>query len=298
MRAMNNLSGKVAVVVGGSGGIGLAISQELLHAGMKVIITYRRPESLGDPICRLQEEYGSSLHMMQLDVTKPERFNGFADEAEQVFGKLHVLCNSAGVSLVGPTDAATIEDWNWVLDTNLHGVVRSIVTLLPRIRAHGEGGHIINVASIAAFFTSSDNGVYAASKFAIRGLSESLRYALAPQGIGVTLVCPGLTKSRMFKDTRLCCHAEATRPAIAEEMTRRQLEAIEALAMNPAEVARKVIAAVLDDRFYVFTHPEFNADLIEAAEEIVAALPLEEPDARRAALEARRRALKARRPRR
>src|SRR5690606_13724953 len=111
---------------------------------------------------------------------------------------VHVLCNNAGVNLLRPTEHASREDWDWIVGVNLHGVINVLTEFLPPMKARGEGGHIVNIASMSAFIAGPLSGVYAASKFAVRGLSESLRYSLAPDGIGVTLVCPGLVKTDIF----------------------------------------------------------------------------------------------------
>src|SRR5207253_4554934 len=105
----------------------------------------------------------------------------------------------AGVSVFGPTDAASFADYDWIMGVNFGGVINGLVTFIPRIKARGPGGHIVNVASMAAYLPGPQAGIYTASKFAVRGLTESLRLNLAPHGIGVSLMCPGLTKTHAWE---------------------------------------------------------------------------------------------------
>jgi len=144
---MQNLAGKTAFVTGGASGIGLGIAKALAGAGMNVVIADIRD----DHLAKAGAELGNPMRMLalRLDVTDRQDFARAADAAEARFGKIHLLCNNAGVAVVGPTALATYADWDWVMGVNLGGTINGIVTILPRIRRHGEGGHIVNTASMS-----------------------------------------------------------------------------------------------------------------------------------------------------
>jgi NAD(P)-dependent dehydrogenase (short-subunit alcohol dehydrogenase family) len=138
---MNELTGKTAFITGGAGGMGLGIAKVLKAAGMRVAVSYRRPEQW----TQAQAEFGNAghdVHAIRLDVTDRSAMARAAEEIDAVFGKLHVLVNNAGVSVFGPTDEATYDDYDWIMGVNFGGVVNGLVSFIPRIKAHGEGGHI------------------------------------------------------------------------------------------------------------------------------------------------------------
>lgn len=138
---MQNLGGKTAFVTGGARGIGLGIAKALLGAGMKVTIADIRQDHLDAATAELAG--GENVLALKLDVTDRAAYAAAADATEAKFGKIHVLINNAGVAVVGPSKLATFSDWDWVLGVNLGGTVNGIVTMLPRILAHGEGGHVV-----------------------------------------------------------------------------------------------------------------------------------------------------------
>jgi NAD(P)-dependent dehydrogenase (short-subunit alcohol dehydrogenase family) len=259
---MRDVAGRVALVTGAGSGVGLALAQQLAEAGARVVAGFR---SSPPPV-----EAHPDILPLHLDVTDRESVRRAAEYIEQRLGKLHILCNSAAVNLLGPMDCATHEDWDWILGVNLHGVVNTVVGFLPLIKAHGEGGQIVNVASMGSFLTGPNSGIYNTSKFAVRGLSESLRYTLAPHRIGVTLVCPGLIRTRIF-EAPLRRPASLARSGFSvDPQSLARLERIHAAGMAPEEVARKTLEAIRENRFYVFSHAEFKAELHELHQEIEA----------------------------
>ena len=165
------------------------------RAGMRVAIADVRADHLEAATAEL----GGDVHAIQLDVTDRDAFARAADETERVLGNVHVLCNNAGINLFNDIADATYQDWDWVLGVNLGGVVNGVVTFVPRIKAHGEGGHVVNTASMAAFVAGPGAGIYTTAKFAVHGLSDALRWSLLPHGIGVSMVCPGLVKSKIYE---------------------------------------------------------------------------------------------------
>jgi NAD(P)-dependent dehydrogenase (short-subunit alcohol dehydrogenase family) len=291
---MRDLHGKVAFVTGGASGIGLGIAKALACAGADLALTYLLPQQLPSALDELRAAApGCRIHPICLDVTDRMRAQAAAAEAVGVFGRLHVACNAAGVNVFNPVDEATFEDWDWVLGVNLQGAINVLVSTLPYIKRHGEGGHVINVGSMSSFIAGPAAGVYTTSKFALRGLSESLRYSLVRHGIGISLVCPGLTRTSIFE-------APLNRPAnLAREPGAHDLEIVERLrrvheaGMDPDEVGRITIRAIERNAFYVFPHPEFRDELRADAEEVIAAFPCGEAPPKRLAFEEGRRKLKA-----
>jgi NAD(P)-dependent dehydrogenase (short-subunit alcohol dehydrogenase family) len=287
---MKDVAGKVAFITGGGSGIGLGMAQVFMRAGMKVVIADIRQEFLDQAMARLGSASGS-VHAVRLDVTDRAAMARAADEAERVFGKVHVVCNNAGVNFFAPIDECTYQDWDWLLSVNLGGVVNGVQTFVPRIKAHGEGGHIVNTGSMASFIAGPSAGIYTTSKFAVRGMTESLRWTLAPVGIGVSLLCPGLVNTQIH-------HSVDIRPAALSQDTGQQdptfmtrLAELQLVGMDPVEVAEKVLLGIRNNDLFIFPHPEFKEELREIFNEVLGALPIDlaSADPRRLAFEGRRR---------
>ena len=285
---MKNVEGKTAFITGGANGAGFGMAQAFSKAGMKVVIADIRQDSLDRAMSFFKNTPG--MHAIRLDVTDREAFERAADEAERVFGKVHVICNNAGINLFVPMEECTYNDWDWVMGVNFGGVVNGIHTFVPRIRKHGEGGHVVNTASMAAFLPSAAAGIYTASKFAVRGLSEALRLTLYQYNIGVSVFCPGLINSFIYESEKIGRHdwhprkilQEARRPwTSCRESTK--------MGMKPEEAGEKVLAGIRRNALYIFSHPEFKEELREIFDEALNALPDEEAPAGRLAFEKFRR---------
>ena len=287
---MRDLEGRVAFVTGGGSGVGLGMARAFVGAGMRVAIADVRADHLEAATAEL----GDDVHAIRLDVTDREAFARAADETERVLGKVHVLCNNAGVNLFNDIADATYQDWDWVLGVNLGGVVNGVVTFVPRIKAHGEGGHVVNTASMAAFVAGPGAGIYTTAKFAVHGLSDALRWSLLPHGIGVSMVCPGLVKSKIYESDLIRPPELSTDVTPADEEFMRILPGLHEAGMEPDEIGEKVLAAIKENRFYVFTHADHREELREIFDETLAAFPDEPVPADRLAVEEGRRAAKAR----
>lgn len=283
---MEDLAGRTAFVTGGANGIGLGLARALLDEGCKVGIADIRQESIEQALETLDNRDAIGV---QLDVSSRDGFAAAADEAEAALGPVSLLFNNAGVNLFQTIEESSYDDWDWLLGVNLHGVINGVATFVPRIKERGQGGHVVNTASMASFLAGPVPGIYNCSKFAVRGLSESLRYSLAPHGIGVSMLCPGLVKSYIYasdevRPEALKGQAKETDPAAVERLAH-----VHQAGMTPAEVAAKVIDAIRANRFYVFTHPEHKDELREVFDEILADYPDGETPADRAAIERDRR---------
>lgn len=285
---MKEFKGKTAFITGAAHGIGLGMAIAFAKAGMNVIISDIRKKSL-DAATEEVKKHTDAVVAVAMDVSDRVAMKAAADEAEKVFGKIHVLCNNAGINIFGPVDQATYDDWDWMINVNLYGVINGLMSFLPKIKAHGEGGHIVNTASMAAFVLSPYTGVYGATKHAVRGLTETLWYNLAPQNIGVSMLCPGFVASNIH-------HAEELRPEkfgksgyrTGPEMEER-LEALQSIGMSPMEVGERVLKGIENDDLFIFTHAELKGEVADNFEEILAAFPIEEFNEKRVEFENARR---------
>ena len=162
---------KVAIVTGAASGIGLACAERLAADGMKVVLADLRQDHIDEALTALRSRGQSqSVHAIRLDVTDRNAMSAAADETERVFGKVHVLVNNAGVGIQGPLKGVTYAEWDFGLGVNLGGVVNGLQTFLPRIRAHGEGGYVVNTASLAALVPMpAQFTIYVAAKAAASG---------------------------------------------------------------------------------------------------------------------------------
>ncbi len=285
-----NFKGKTALITGGVSGIGFGIARAFANAGIDLVLTYRNSEYQARAATWFAQQGHPQPRFLELDVTDRERWREVADEV----GPLSILVNNAGVSVFGPTDTASYADYDWIMGVNFGGIVNGLVTLIPRLKAQGPGGHIVNVASMAAYLSGPQAGIYTASKFAVRGLSECLRFNLAPYGIGVSLMCPGLTRTNAW-DSALRRPAGFADSGFAPP-ERAELErfgqAFEA-GMDPLEVGEKTLAGMLENRAVIFTHPEFGQDFDEIHRASRAALPQEPVPEARQHIERLRRAANA-----
>ena len=268
---MQNLPGKTAFITGGASGIGLGIAKALLGAGMNVVIADIRDDHLDQAASELGD--GERLLALKLDVTDRAAYARAADAAEARFRRIHLLCNNAGVAVVGPTELATFADWDWVLGVNLGGIVNGIVTLLPRIRKHGEGGHIVNTASMSGLVPHPGATIYGTSKGAAVAMIECMRAELEPYGIVCSAFCPGAVQSNIAE-------AHKTRPAALADtgytetdQRRRQNGSFFHLFRTREEIGQRVLQGILNDELYIMTHSEFRQGIEERAQAMCAAVP-------------------------
>ena len=231
---------------------------------------------------------------MKLDVTDRAAFAAAADAVEAHFGAVHVLVNNAGVSVFGPTDEASYADYDWIMGVNFGGVVNGVVSFMPKLKAAKGRRHVVNVASMAAFLPGPQAGIYTASKFAVRGLTDSLRYNLAPHGIGCSLCCPALTRTNAWDSAlkRPDAFAESGF-APAERAELEQFGTAFEAGMDPYEVGTKILRGMERNDGLILTHPEFADDFREIYEASLAALPDEEAPPARLEIERMRRAAMA-----
>src|SRR5580692_5775281 len=198
---MKDFAGKAAFITGGAGGIGLAMARAFGQRGMKVSIADVEAETCAKAVEALRLEgiiaIGSACDVSDRDALAEAAAKTFAE-----FGKVHVLCNNAGVSRAGPIESIASSDWDWVIGVNLKGLIHGLQIFLPHMKAHGEPGHIVNTASMNGVAGAALAGPYCATKFAAVGISEVLAAELADTSIGVSVLCPSWVKTRMLDNGR------------------------------------------------------------------------------------------------
>ena len=290
---MHDINGKVAFITGGGSGVALGQAKVFSRAGARVVIADIRQDHL-DQAMSYFRRIDAHVHPIVLDVTDRAAFAAAADETERVFGPVQLLFNTAGVSIFGPLEKSTYDDYDWQMGVNFGGVVNGIQTFVPRMIEYGQGGHIVNTSSLGGIVAAGPAGIYSASKFAVRGLSEALRSELAKYSIGVSVLCPANVRTNIAE-------AVMTRPAKFSNSGYRfddavldSLRRIYSAGKDPVELAEETLTAVRENRLYIIPYPEARRVLENHFAEILAALPPEDADPkgvakRRAAMEQYRR---------
>ena len=280
---MEQLKDKVAFVTGGASGIGLGITKAMVAAGMRVVIADVREDHLKDARAWfVSQQQSRRVKCIQLDVTNRKAYARAADKAEKAFGKIHVLVNNAGLGLLGTIDKTKFDDWDWGLSVMIGGVVNGILTVLPRMRAHGEGGHIVNTASMAAVIPIPNCSIYITAKSALVGLSECLAGELAPEKIGVSAFCPGPVQSNIRELGKLRPEKYKKDSGLKEFEEGLAKRPQGELWMDPVECGQRVVRGITRNDLYIFTHPEFKLGAKERFDKMLASFPEEPPNHPRA----------------
>jgi NAD(P)-dependent dehydrogenase (short-subunit alcohol dehydrogenase family) len=272
---MRELAGRTAFVTGGASGIGLALGHAFAQAGMKVMLADIETDALAAAVESLRDS-APDIRGVVCDVADPDSVERAARACCEAFGNVHVVCNNAGVAAAGGIDNISLDNWRWVLDVNLMGVLHGIRSFLPHIRAHGEGGHIVNTASMAGMSSGLGFSPYVASKFAVVGLSEGLATQLKPLGIGVSVLCPGFVRTRIGESGRNRPErygaTQTPDPASPAGLLLAHIAERLQSGLDPSQIAARVLAAIRGDELYVFTHPEMRGEVEERFAAIMAAM--------------------------
>jgi NAD(P)-dependent dehydrogenase (short-subunit alcohol dehydrogenase family) len=276
---MEKLAERVAVITGGASGIGLGIARAGAAAGMKLALLDVEAGALA-VARRGLEEQGASVIAVCADVSDPASLAAAAEQVLSRHGRIDLVCNNAGVLTQGALADSSVRDWEWLVGVNLLGVVHGVRVFVQHIRAHGEGGHVVNTASIAGLSALPGLGIYTATKHAVVALSEVLREELAPEGIGVSVLCPGGVRTRIHEAGRNRPavlggpDASASAAALGADASASPAglgPAVAGAGMDPRAVGERVLEAVRANELYVLTHPEFRAAFAARAEAILAA---------------------------
>lgn len=238
-----DIRGRVALVTGAARGIGRATSLALADAGAQLIISDVNDAALSDLAAVLQQR-GRLLLSQRVDVSDRAQMQAFSDAVHARVPAVDILVNNAGVGLTGGIETTSLEDWKWVLGVNLWGVIHGCHFFVPKMiqqaKATGKGGHVVNVSSAFGYYGGARTIGYCTSKFAVFGLSESLRNELEPQGIGVSVICPGVIDTDIISTTRFTAEPgrdpEKLRARVQKMYTRRNF--------SPERVADSIVGAV------------------------------------------------------
>ena len=269
---MKDFAGRTAFVTGGAHGVGVGIARNLLNQGCKVAIVDIREDAIEAALAGLASR---DVMGVQLDVASREGFREAADKVEAELGPVSLLFNNAGINLFQTIEDSSYDDWDWVLGVNLGGVINGVMTFAPRMKARVEageqsGGHITNTASMASFLAGGAPGIYNTAKFAVRGLSYSLRHSMYRYGIGVSVVHPGLVKSVIYAsdDVRPDSLKRAARPVDTAAVER--LAGVHEFGMEPDVIGARILEGVRENRANIFTHPDHKDELEQLHREIMA----------------------------
>ena len=272
---MRSFHDKRAFVTGGASGIGLGIVKALAKRGAFVVIADLRPDHIDRALVEIREAgFASSVAALTLDVTDRAAFAAVAERMDIELGGIDILVNNAGVGVEGPVVEAGYADWDYGLGVNLGGVVNGLQSFLPRMIAHGRGGHVVNVSSLAAAVRMPGNfAIYAAGKAAVLNLSENMREELAGKGIGMSVLCPAFVRSNIHE-------AALNRPARLREgsgFAQSEASLLERPPgndwMDPETVGEIVAEGILAGRLHIVTHGEFRDKMSERNEALMDAVP-------------------------
>lgn len=281
---MQDLADKVAFITGGANGIGFGMVRAFLGEGMKVVVADWSSSHIEKAREALRGNNG--VYFLRANVADRADLQAAVDEALGVFGKIHVLCNNAGVNGGGTADDPDFDQWDKAIAVNLGGVINGTKLIVPIIRRQGEGGHVVCTSSMAGVVPLPGLAAYSTAKYAVRGFAESLRMQLAPLGIGVSCLFPGATRTGMLfpPEDR---PEEDFHEADASDFQKALWDAARD-AVDPLDTGRAVIAAIRENRFHIFTNREFLAEVVERHREMEAAFPQQDPPAGRVRFETMR----------
>jgi len=255
---MKNFEGKVAFVTGASAGIGYALAEAFGRAGTRVMLAGINEQNLDAALARLRAA-GIKAERVQCDVASRASVQSAARATLAKFGKVHVVCNNAGVGMGGEIGTIPETDWEWVIRVNLLGVVHGTEIFAPLLAQHGEGGHIVNTSSLAGLISGAGQEPYCATKHAVVAMSEGWRAQLAPRGIGVSVLCPAFVRTHIVSGHRNRPGGPREDVGGSSAVLSKFVEA----GMDPKMLAARVLEGIRDDELYIFTHPELKA-VVEA----------------------------------
>lgn len=278
---LRDVAGKVAFITGGSSGIGLGQAKVFFDAGMKVVIGYIRDDQAEEAKALFASD-PSRYHAIKVNVVDRAAMAAAADQIEARFGKIHLVSNNAGIGPLMPLSATSYDDFDRTVAINLTGVFNGVHVFLPRIRRHGEGGHIITTSSMSGLLPTEGGGagVYTTTKFAVVGMMEALRAEMdaANANVGVSVYCPGMVATNIFefeKNMHAAFGGNTPPPqAVAGNAANEaMIRGIIGTGMSPIEAGQIVLEGIRNNDLFVLSHPEFEQGLRERSEALLASVP-------------------------
>lgn len=256
--------GRVAVVTGGGSGIGRSLAHAFARRGARIVLADIEKPAL-DAVATELERAGSEVLALRVDVADSKQVAQLAESVYEVFGAAHVLCNNAGIGLGGRVEDLSLEEWDWVLRVNLFGVIHGIHAFLPRMLASGEPSHVVNTASIAGLMSMPRLAPYSASKYAVVAISEALAMECAGSNVGVSVVCPGWVKTRIFESERYAGPDIPARPVTPEmEQIRGLLRGLIGGGTDPDVIAQRVLEGIDQRSLYILPNVDGLFDAVRA----------------------------------
>lgn len=283
---MDNFKGKTAFITGGASGLGLGIAKAMAKEGMNIVIADFRQEAL-DAALPIFQQNGWPCHGIRLDVTDRAAFAQAADEAEKVFGNIHILVNNAGIGIMeGPIWEASYEDMDFAIDINFKSILNGIKTILPRILKHGEGGWVVSTSSKNGIIPVPGMVLYNATKRAVMATMETLAIDLEGTGVGASVFCPGPFKTNLNTTTNDLRVKHLGQPFKARErkvdpnapkfdLSKMDLSNME---RDPDEAGERVLRGIKRGDLFIFTHAEWKKGWLEHADAVTRAIPDETPN--------------------
>ncbi|HXJ81790.1 MAG TPA: SDR family NAD(P)-dependent oxidoreductase [Candidatus Methylomirabilis sp.] len=270
---MKQFKDRVAVVTGAASGIGLALVERFAAEGMKVVMADIEGSALAKAAKSVQRK-GTAIVATEVDVSRPGDVDRLARETYAAFGAAHVLCNNAGVAVIGAVHEHSLADWQWVINVNLWGVIHGVRAFVPRMLAGGEEAHIVNTASMAGLTTSPFMSVYDVTKHGVVALSESMykEFVLTGAPIGVSVVCPGLINTNIMRSARNRpgeLSEEGKAGPMAQAFGQGLADRL-ATGYPPSEVADQVFQGIREGRFYIVpAQPEVKSYIAVRAQDLI-----------------------------
>lgn len=243
------MNGKRALVTGAASGIGRETAKALAREGARLILCDVNADGLGEIEGEINALSRCELARV-VDVSSADAMRAFAEEVHAAHGALDILVNNAGVGISSSVLNTTLEDWDWVISINLKGVIHGLHFFLPLMVERGQGGHVVNVSSMAGYFVATGLTAYLATKFGVFGLSEATREDLRGTGIGVSTICPGIIRTGIIATSRFrgVDNADALRQHVDQEYRKRNY--------GPDRVAKAIVGAIRHNRKVVPVSPE------------------------------------------
>lgn len=276
---MNEVRGKVAAVTGAASGLGRAMALAFAREGMHVALADVEEKGMSETRNQVLA-LGVQSFAMRVDVSRSQEVDAFAERTVHELGGVHVACNNAGVAVSGAVWENSEDEWRWILDVNLWGVIHGVRAFAPRLLAQNEG-HIVNTASVAGLISPPGMGAYCVTKHAVVTLTESLHQDLRERGsaVGASVLCPayvptGISDSERNRPPDLRVGEKSSERLAKEAMLRK---AVAAGRLSADDVARAVVAAVKANRFYVLTHPAIKGAVRARMEDVLDARPPRNP---------------------
>lgn len=282
---MEHLAGKTAFITGGASGLGLGIAKACAKEGMNIIIADFRKNAIDDSL-KIFRDNGWAAHGIELDVTDRAGYLKAADEAEAIFGKIHVLVNNAGIGIrEGKVWEDDIRDVDLAIDVNYKGVLNGLMTIVPRILKHGEGGHVVSTASKAALVPVPGFTLYNSLKMAVVTVMETLACDLEGTGVGSSVFCPGpfMTNLGMSSGEVRAKHLGVEVPSFTPPPPPKegagpgpQID-FSRIMRDPDEAGERVVRGIKRGDLYILTHSDFKGGWDARAAAVSKAFP-DEPE--------------------